>query len=92
MANFRQGARGWKAAALGALLLAVCGQGRTQENPLGQVTTPAPVKTEKPAEAAEAPGALKLPKSTVPRLRVEANLVLVPMTVDRSDEPPGDGT
>ena len=54
-----------------------------QENPLGQVETPAPVKTTKPADApeGEAPGAVRLPKSTVPRIRLEANLVLVPMTV-----------
>jgi Ca-activated chloride channel family protein len=57
-----------------------------QENPLGQVETPAPVKTPKPAEAeapgdAQAPGSLKLPRSSTPRIRLEATLVLVPMTV-----------
>jgi Ca-activated chloride channel homolog len=54
-----------------------------QENPLGQVVTPAPVKVDKPAGAveAEAPGSVRPPKSTTPKLRVEANLVLVPMTV-----------
>jgi Ca-activated chloride channel homolog len=65
--------------------LAIVGtRAAAQENPLGQVVTPAPVKALKPAEApgeAEAPGSVRLPKSTVPKLRVEANLVLVPMTV-----------
>jgi len=56
---------------------------RAQENPLGQVATPAPVKkaAEAPGGEAEAPGSVRAPKSTVPKLRVEANLVLVPMTV-----------
>ena len=68
-----------------------------QENPLGQVETPAPVKAAKSADApaggdlaaatkfgngtSEAPGTLKLPNSGLPHLRMEANLVLVPMTV-----------
>ena len=57
-----------------------------QENPLGQVKTPAPVEKH-----AEAPGSVTptdvtkagtiLPRSSIPRLRMEANLVLVPMTV-----------
>jgi Ca-activated chloride channel family protein len=50
--------------------------GPAQENPLGQVKTP--VGTPK---AVEAPGSVALPKSNVPRIRAEANLVLVPMTV-----------
>ena len=59
-----------------------------QENPLGQVKTPAPEKHP------EAPGSVKpeevtaagtiLPRSSIPRLRMEANLVLVPMTVTDS--------
>ena len=62
-----------------------CGRVSAQENPLGQVKTPAPV------EKKEAPGLVKptevttagtiLPRSSIPRLRMEANLVLVPMTV-----------
>jgi len=55
-----------------------------QENPLDQVATPAPVKkTVAPVGEAEAPGSLigLAPKSKLPRLRMEANLVLVPMTV-----------
>ena len=55
-----------------------------QENPLGQVKTPAPV--EKHAEAPGTPAEVTaagtiLPRSGIPRLRMEANLVLVPMTV-----------
>ena len=55
-----------------------------QENPLGQVKTPAPA--EKHAEAPKPPAEVTkagtiLPRSSVPRLRMEANLVLVPMTV-----------
>ena len=50
-----------------------------QENPLDQVHTPSPVG---PKKAPEAPGAADTaPSSKVPRLRVTANLVLVPMTV-----------
>ena len=56
-----------------------------QENPLGQVATPAPVKkaAEAPSDAPpESPGTvLRGTKSNVPRLKMEANLVLVPMTV-----------
>jgi Ca-activated chloride channel family protein len=64
-----------------ALLLtaAMCGRaGIAQENPLGQVQTPAPAPVPKPAQA---PGAIEIPGSRLPRLRVEANLVLVPMVV-----------
>ncbi len=65
-------------------LVLFCAHGVAQENPLDQVATPAPVKTtpSSPPEA-NAPGSIAniLPKSTVPRLRMEANLVLVPMTV-----------
>ena len=50
----------------------------SQENPLGQVATPAPTKTVK---SPEAPGATAPNGSRVPSLRVTANLVLVPMTV-----------
>ena len=58
-----------------------------QENPLGQVSTPGVNKTPEAkkepgdAKAAEAPGSVRPPKSSVPRLLVDANLVLVPMTV-----------
>ncbi len=55
-----------------------------QENPLGQVKTPtAAPKLAKPSDTggAEAPGSVSAPRSSVPRLKVTANLVLVPMTV-----------
>ena len=57
-----------------------------QENPLDQVKTPAPVKAPVPKDASpEAPdsafGGANGVKSRTPRLRMEANLVLVPMTV-----------
>ena len=56
---------------LGVLL----GVGRAQENPLDQVHTPTrPVTKTVETPAPEA-------KSSTPRIRVEANLVLVPMTV-----------
>jgi len=62
---------------------AACGQ----ENPLGQVTTPAP-KPAVPAAGGTLDPALPAVPGTViprngntPRLRVEANLVLVPLTV-----------
>jgi len=70
-----------------ALLAAFCwvggvGQACSQENPLDQVQTPAPVKPVKPA--AQAPGS-RSPEddrlTKLPRLRAEADLVLVPMTV-----------
>ena len=55
-----------------------------QENPLDQVKTPAPAALPKPAappDEANAPGSVTGPKSRLPRLKMEANLVLVPMTV-----------
>jgi len=54
-----------------------------QENPLDQVATPAPVKALVPKPDAEAPGSVigTAPKSSVPRLHMEAKLVLVPLTV-----------
>ncbi len=66
----------------------LCAAG-AQENPLGQVKTPAPAKSAEPAAGGaaggttggEAPGSVKAPKSNVPTLKVEAKLVLVPMTV-----------
>ncbi len=69
-----------------ALLLLLMGgvEGATaQENPLGQVSTPtAAPKAPKPEEnEVQAPGSVSAPRSSVPRLRVTANLVLVPMTV-----------
>jgi Ca-activated chloride channel family protein len=70
--------------ALAALLVAGSGLGHGQENPLDQVATPNPVKKlSTPPNEAEAPGSLigVAPKSKLPRLRMEANLVLVPMTV-----------
>lgn len=71
------------AAALGLMLGLVGAGARAQENPLGQVHTPvaapkAPVeeKTEPAKEGAAGTSGMR-----VPRLRVTANLVLVPMTV-----------
>ena len=58
-----------------------------QENPLGQVATPAPAKpAPKPAEApGYVPGPAADykagPNGQFPRIRAQANLVLVPMTV-----------
>ncbi len=71
---------------------------RAQENPLGQVETPTPVKssaktdtatadgasstaTRKADSSGQVPGTVRMPVSGLPRLRMEANLVLVPMTV-----------
>ena len=73
--------RGWRSAkaflpALGFLLL-WAGSARGQENPLGQVNTPAPAV----AKPAEAPGSVQAPRSTIAKIHVDANLVLVPMTV-----------
>jgi Ca-activated chloride channel family protein len=62
------------------------GKAWAQENPLGQVkTTTAPEKKASPAPVdtssePNAPGT-SIPKSSLPKLRMEANLVLVPMTV-----------
>jgi len=58
-----------------------------QENPLGQVKTPAPAeKHDAPASvtpSVPAAAGTIVPRSTdkIPRLRVDANLVLVPLTV-----------
>jgi Ca-activated chloride channel family protein len=80
-----------------ALILALClfglgiggGAAGAQENPLGQVATPAPKHTESPGSTVEpavptlpAAAGTVVPRSDrTPRLRVEANLVLVPLTV-----------
>src|SRR5487761_1955263 len=74
-----------------AMLIAMSGwcvgvmRAAAQENPLGQVQTHAPEEKHDPAAAAKpaevtAAGTI-LPRSSIPRLRMEANLVLVPMTV-----------
>ncbi|ADW68365.1 VWA domain-containing protein [Granulicella tundricola] len=75
---------------LGVLALALaCGPlGRGQENPLDKVETSIP---KPPAAKAPAAPEDKLPEATVARprngarLRLEANLVLVPMTVTTTD-------
>lgn len=69
-----------------ATALASTGPSRGQENPLGQVKTPAPAPVARPVEAAptpNAPGSVTAAslRSNVERLHVTANLVLVPMTV-----------
>jgi Ca-activated chloride channel family protein len=69
---------------LGMLLVGAIGGAWAQENPLGEVQTPIPAKALKPPDSppeAEAPGSVSAPKSRVPRLKLETNLVLVPMTV-----------
>ena len=69
------------------LALGWAGPGFGQENPLGQVKTPtAAPKPAVEAPAGSAPGnpnapGEAVPKLNYPRLRMEANLVLVPMTV-----------
>jgi Ca-activated chloride channel family protein len=70
------------------VLGAGAGESHGQENPLDQVATPGVARTLKPAAGAEASGAEApgsvmglLPKSSVPRLRTETSLVLVPLTV-----------
>ncbi len=91
----RSGERGlrtwWKMRSVwmaGLLVLLAGGMGGRvwgQENPLGQVATPAPVRpAPKPAEApgsVSAPAAAGSREGRVPKLSVTANLVLVPMTV-----------
>ena len=90
-----RGGKGWGVG--WALRLLVCllvlmagGVVWAQENPLGQVATPAPVRTA--PRPAEAPGSVSAPpissggqgaggRIRVPQLKVTANLVLVPMTV-----------
>ena len=73
--------RGWLLVA--ALLVVLSGvQAGAQENPLGQVETPGVKAAVKDAvKNPEAPGSVEAPRSTVPRIHVEANLVLVPITV-----------
>jgi len=51
-----------------------------QENPLGQIKTQVGAPKAPPVDPS-APGSVELPRSTVPRIHAEANLVLVPMTV-----------
>jgi Ca-activated chloride channel family protein len=100
------GRRQWRARGALALCLLVVGMAAGQENPLGQVKTPAPVvKTPPPvADGATEAGGTKGPEGSgpgaatppvnapgsivpgnsaprLPRIRVDANLVLVPMTV-----------
>ncbi len=73
---------GWVAACL-LLLVCAIGRGAAQENPLGNVKTQVgPAKTT-PEEKREEAADLAL-RSRVPRIRAEANLVLVPMTVTDS--------
>ncbi len=87
MARFERATSLCKGCAVCAIALTLVLGGRparAQENPLGQVQTPAPVKAKVAGDAAgdaEAPGSVKVPTSGVPRLHLEANLVLVPMTV-----------
>ena len=61
-------------------MLLCAGVACAQENPLGQVKTPVGAP-KAPAPAPEAAGAAEQPNSKLPRIRAEANLVLVPMTV-----------
>ena len=61
------------------LLLGLCfGPIRAQENPLGNVKTP---QGAPKAPAPDAADRIPEPMSKLPRIRAEANLVLVPMTV-----------
>ncbi len=61
------------AASVGFMVaVGICG---AQENPLDQVHTPNKIVTKSPDVGVEAPGL------RTPRIKVEANLVLVPMTV-----------
>ena len=74
----------WLLALFAGLLFGGGGALFGQDNPLGQVKTPVDKHPEAPAPAApvdpNAPGGI-IPRSSLPRLRMEANLVLVPMTV-----------
>ena len=75
--------RRWGVAGMLVALLTVCGRGWGQENPLGQVHTPV-AAPKAPAEEKTEPAKDGVPGASamrVPRLRVTANLVLVPMTV-----------
>ena len=65
-------------ALLVGLLLSGSGRARAQENPLGQVQTPAPRASAPKASAPE--GSIDKPLKGA-QLRLEANLVLVPLTV-----------
>jgi Ca-activated chloride channel family protein len=65
---------------LALLLWAGVGAACAQENPLDQVKTPVGAP-KAPTPAPGAPGSVDLPNSKLPRIRAEANLVLVPMTV-----------
>jgi Ca-activated chloride channel family protein len=83
-AGFWMRMRSYALAMLLAGLVAGWGAGGfAQDNPLGQVKTPVEKHAEAPGTVTpldpNAPGLL--PKSNVPRLRMEAKLVLVPMTV-----------
>jgi Ca-activated chloride channel family protein len=84
----------WFGRWMGCMCLALCAASpaielRAQENPLDRAQTPAPERTAKPAQAPGVaipapPGSLATVGSSslrVPRLRVNANLVLIPMTV-----------
>ena len=77
MRSMRVGGFDFKMWLLMGILSVGLGVGGAQENPLGQVHTPVGV----PAKAPEAPGSVSAPELKLPKIRVEANLVLVPMTV-----------
>ncbi len=76
----------WCAAVMVCWLLALlfiagaAGRGQAQENPLGQVVTPAPKPAEKPKEAPDSVTTVAAPRSNA-KIHVDVNLVLVPMTV-----------
>jgi Ca-activated chloride channel family protein len=79
MENCRTGSGKWLLVLVGMFVVGLA-QVRVvgaQENPLGQVNTP----VGQPAKSPEAPGSSSAPESRVHRMKVEANLVLVPMTV-----------
>ena len=73
----------WISAAMMLLFLSVAGS--AQQNPLDQVQTPMPAQQSTPAKpAAPVPGAASATDkrlAQLPRIRAEADLVLVPMTV-----------
>lgn len=77
MRSLRAGGLGFRMLLWAAIMSVSLGVLGAQENPLGQVHTPvgAPVKVP------EAPGTVIAPETKLPKLKVEANLVLVPMTV-----------
>ena len=75
---FTAGVRALAPGGVAVLLFALAASLPAQENPLGQVNTPAAA----PVTKHEAPDSVAAPStSKIPRLRAEANLVLVPMTV-----------